>query len=270
MPDDLGRKFRKNVSKFPRKIIPVVGLCSGSGLQDVFGKEIAAQGGGNYVTELNCDVGALQQEWLEKVMHAGDDSCVFRDVREMGGQCQAACARHKKTCNVQKCSWLCNAGFCCHGLSKQSMAYSKGVNDTVLEDKRGTSGETFDGVLKYNAESTKIEISENVEDLLNDKSKNRQYYVQSWEEMGFAAGLSGFTGDKHGVRTTRLLLFLLIIAFALQNQFRQRIRNHNPSLNRFPIITPLPNLSTSIQSHSSELVWPIRCQNNSKNMRNPF
>ena len=161
--------------------------------------------GGTYTTQMECDSGNQQQDWLQNVVYADSDICIFKDVTDLPGRALAQCARHGKLCLIKKSNFLCVAGFCCHGLSKQSQAYIKGENTTVLEDKKGTSGETFDAVVGYSSDCAKLELNENVEDLLNEKSKNRQLYVDTWENRGFASGIRGYKGTAFGTRTTRLM-----------------------------------------------------------------
>ena len=98
---------------------------------------------------------------------------------------------------------LAVGGWSCKDLSKLSLQYSKGCHGNILEEQKGTSGNTFRDLMHFlDAKAIKIFIGENVEDLVSMDSQNRAYVeeVGRWSRAKFNKQTKD-TAQQHNIVT---------------------------------------------------------------------
>ena len=131
----------------------------------------------------------------------GDRPCVFEDVCQISRGVR--CVVHDRRCDLAKVHLLV-AGWSCKDLSRLNVNFARKANQNVLQECRGTSGKTLQGLLEVlYMEGPRIYIAENVDDLADIGSENRAYFMSALRSVGYEAEIIKLTADRYGHWTQR-------------------------------------------------------------------
>lgn len=165
-----------------------------------------------------CEKVACKQKWIDSVMHGrpGIDRacrpCVYCDICDM--TTGAHCMVHDSRCDVPPVHMLV-AGWSCKDLSRLSKDYVQKKNGNVLQEKRGSSGQTLDGLLRLLTDQPPpVYIGENVDEITDLQSENRQYLIAAFGDCGYYTDVIKVDSHEYGHWTKRCRAY--IVAFHLE------------------------------------------------------
>ena len=253
--------------------LQVSSSCSGSELQMLVGKSVARVFGGasqmcDYQTVFSCEKEGFKQRWIKGVHEAMCElpACCFKDMADIHGS-SAPCAVHDGQCEVLGCKdgvlihW---AGFSCKTLSPLARSPA---SKTALPKKEGTTGSTFDHLVKYlKTHQVPIYIGENVKELLSS-AVNVNYLKQTLASIGYCTMMrvlvsSNFKAPQHRQRTWIVALHLDLCKLT-SGQGRGRLEAIFKTIDKMMDSDPmplqqfiLPNDSFYLQEH-----YMAKCKN---------
>ena len=165
-----------------------------------------------YMVEYACEKVASKQRWINDVMHrrqgmplaAGSKDgrpCVYDNICDMS--VGASCMVHGQRCEVKAVHVLI-AGWSCKDLSRLSADFIKKKNSNVLQEKRGSSGETLDGLLRFlRTDAPPVYVGENVDEIVDLQSESRQYLFKAMFEAGYVMDVAKVDSSEYGHWTKR-------------------------------------------------------------------
>jgi site-specific DNA-cytosine methylase len=107
------------------------------------------------------------------------------------------------------------AGWSCKDLSRLSKDYAQKNNSNVLEEKRGSSGQTLEGLLQYlRNDAPPVYIGENVDEIIDVFSENRLYLISAMRGAGYVTDVVKVDSSEYGHWTKRVRAY--IVAFNLE------------------------------------------------------
>jgi site-specific DNA-cytosine methylase len=107
------------------------------------------------------------------------------------------------------------AGWSCKDLSRLSKDYAQKKNSNVLEEKRGSSGQTLEGLLQYlRNDAPPVYIGENVDEIIDVFSENRLYLISAMRGAGYVTDVVKVDSSEYGHWTKRVRAY--IVAFNLE------------------------------------------------------
>ena len=141
-------------------------------------------------TGLICEIEERKAKWLEslhRILYDSDHAaCVFKRIEDLCSEA-AYCHTHRKECTLPKRpSRMNSCGFSCNNLSKlfNMDELSKQIT-SWLESRQGSTGETFDGYIKWLVQNNcTMSQFENVVELLQPKHWNA--FAKACNESGFS------------------------------------------------------------------------------------
>ena len=147
---------------------------------------------GTYETKCCAEAGQRKAKFIQRVVHAGKDSCcIFRDVADISKQ-TAPCWVHGSDDKAKRCRVLAASvslgEWSCKGLSKANPKWAS--NRHAIREGSTTSGTTFAALISFLQSKPNLVwyIGENVDEICNLSSDNREaMFEASWQRVQYNA-----------------------------------------------------------------------------------
>ena len=176
--------------------------CTGTGSAEVAHQCLMEVAGGKHILQFSCENNVQKQQFLlkivEPVISDAEESCLFVDLVDLSSGC-CTCVKHldpsrtNSACEVPLLCDLFVAGFSCKDLSTLSRKFTCDTStsrDSVLQEGLGSTGVTFQGVLRHaNRAKPRIIVLENVSSLGKPGNANLQYLWESFKAFGLCRSL---------------------------------------------------------------------------------